>query len=57
MIAHPPETSAPLLLQALPEVTLVQALSEAAFDPQPRVRIRGKFLWAGEEKFYVRGVT
>jgi O-antigen biosynthesis protein len=38
-------------------VRQIQVSSDAVPHIQPRVRVRGKFLWAGDEKFYVRGVT
>jgi GT2 family glycosyltransferase len=39
------------------DVSVVVAAPPCAGGPTPRPRARGKFLFAGDEKFYVRGAT
>ncbi len=38
-------------------VTIIPRVARPIASPWVRPTVRGKFLWVGEEKFYIRGVT
>src|SRR5205807_6295011 len=41
----------------VPAPTILPGVARPIASPWVRPTLRGKFLWVGEEKFYIRGVT